>query len=127
MKTALVLVLLLVSFAAYSDGPIAVAPSSDPASTWQFIGIKVIPSTPPSVVISVVWLTQSGRDAQLDTDLYPREITLVGAEIVSFLAAISPAGTDSFSATAGAAKRFRQRASRWLIDNGKIARGGNES
>lgn len=127
MRPFVATALLLLTLVARADGPVTVAPSSDPLATWQLVGIRVSPASPATVAITIVWLTQGGRAANLDTDLYPLEIVLTGAEITGFLGAVSPASTDSFSGTANSAKRFRQRASKWLIDNGKISRGGNES
>lgn len=127
IRTFIAALSLAFALNALADGQIAVVPTSDPAATWQFESICIHSNAaPPAAVINIVWLTQAGRNAQLDTDLYPRAVTLAGAELVSFIGAVSPASTDAFSGTAGAAKRFRQRAGKWLIDNGKIARGANE-
>lgn len=121
--------LLLVSFSlfAFADGTVTVTPAADPPVTWQFTGICINPNAGPGAIsLSITWLAQSGREAPLDQELYPKAITLTGAEVVQFIAAVSPAGTDTFSSTPGAAKRFRQRATKWLIDNGKLARAANE-
>ena len=126
MKT-LVLALLL-SLPVLADGTITVQPTSDPPATWIITELYVgMAASGPSVVVTIKWLTASGAEAHLDAVNYPRVVTLTGANVVAFCAALSPAGTDTFSGTAGAAKRFRQRATKFLIDGGFITRGANES
>lgn len=129
MKLSLVLVLVL-SFSQplVADGTVTVQPTADSLATWHLAELYLNTSAAgPSVTIVLRWVATSGAEVAPDPVLYPRTITLTGAEVVGMCAAISPAGTDSFSGTAGAAKRLRQRLSKWLIDNGKLARGANES
>ena len=126
---SLVLVLgLALSRPLIADGTVTVQPTADTLATWHLAELYLNTSAAgPSVTIVLRWVTASGAEATLDPAIYPRTITLTGAEVVSICAAISPAGTDTFSGTAGAAKRFRQRVAKWLIDNGKLTRATNES
>lgn len=126
VKNIAALLLFFVALNLGADGTVTTQPTADPLADWQIVGLCVHAAS-GSATITIKWLTSSGAEARLDPTLYATSITLSGAEVVSFIAAVSPAGTDTFSSTAGAAKRFRQRASKWLIDNGKLTRAANES
>jgi hypothetical protein len=121
-----VALLLFLTLPALADGTVTVAPAADPVATWAFTGLCINPSgATSSAMVTITWTTAGGQDAAVDATLYPRVVVLTAAEMLSFVAAISPAGADTFSASA-AAKRLRQRAAKWLIDNGKLTRAANE-
>jgi hypothetical protein len=109
-----------------ADGTVTTQPSADSVADWQIVSVCMHAAT-VSATIHIRWLHASGAEARLDSTLYVTAITITGAEVAQFIAAVSPAGTDTFSSTGNAAKRFRQRASKWLIDNGKLTRAANES
>lgn len=111
---------LCAAFAIMADG-IVTTPVNNPATSFKIVG--VVTSTgatgqaPPSVVISIVYLDAQSAIVRIDTIMItsPFEIDSLCSQLET-----SFEGED-VSDTAGVhIKRYRQRLTKWLVDNGKI-------
>lgn len=112
-RFAIAAALLLFATVSFADGTITTPANITPTS-WKIAAVHMVTGSGgdlPSVTIAIHYFNDSAALVQT------ANITLTSAEISSFV-------TVTNSAVAGesgtAVKRYRQRVSRWLIDNGKI-------
>lgn len=114
MRALSLVLVLLFAFAAAGDGTVTDTVSVAPA-TWKIASIRMQTGSngeAAGVWISIHYLDSLSRLVQEST------IYLTPAEVSSFITVTNSAVTGE---SGTAVKRYRQRVTKWLIDNGKIA------
>lgn len=122
MKKSIAIAVLVISLTSRSitaDGTVT-TPVSNPATSWRIASVQTnngVGALNPSIVISVAYLDASLAIVRIDAI----SITSL-TEIDSLCAQLetAAAGEDATNNPGANIKRYRQRLTKWLVDNSKI-------
>lgn len=116
-RLAMLLIVVLLSVAAYGDGTVT-APSNVAPASWKIAFLCMangsLPSETAGVSITIYYYDAAGNYLPTQNQV----LSLTAAEVVSLLTTVeSPVSGEAGTSV----KKFRQRVTNWLIANGKIA------